>query len=79
MPHITLLLNIELEVLVQTIRKEKETAFQYWQVRSKTHYICHYFQMFRNIYKKQNSLAVQWLGLHAFTAVGPGSIPGQGT
>ena len=26
-----------------------------------------------------NSLAVQWLGLHAFTAMGPGSIPGRGT
>ena len=26
-----------------------------------------------------NSLMVQWLGLHAFTAKGPGSIPGQGT
>ena len=26
-----------------------------------------------------NSLVVQWLGLHAFTAKGPGSIPGQGT
>ena len=26
-----------------------------------------------------NSLAVQWLGLHAFTAKGPGSIPGWGT
>ena len=26
-----------------------------------------------------NSLAVQWLGLGAFTAVGPGSIPGWGT
>ena len=25
------------------------------------------------------SLAVQWLGLYAFTAVGTGSIPGQGT
>ena len=25
------------------------------------------------------SLAVQGLGLHAFTAKGPGSIPGQGT
>ena len=25
------------------------------------------------------SLAVQWLGLSTFTAVGPGSIPGQGT
>ena len=25
-----------------------------------------------------NSLAVQWLGLSTFTAVGPGSIPGQG-
>ena len=24
-----------------------------------------------------NSLAVQWLGLSTFTAVGPGSIPGQ--
>ena len=26
-----------------------------------------------------NSLGVQWLGLHAVTAKGPGSIPGQGT
>ena len=26
-----------------------------------------------------NSLAVQWLGLCAFTAVGLGSIPGRGT
>ena len=25
------------------------------------------------------SLAVQWLGLHAFTRMGTGSIPGQGT
>ena len=26
-----------------------------------------------------NSLAVQWLGLHAFTAEAAGSIPGRGT
>ena len=26
-----------------------------------------------------NSLAVQWLGLHALTAEGPDSIPGWGT
>ena len=26
-----------------------------------------------------NSLAVQWLGLHAFTAEAVGSIPGWGT
>ena len=26
-----------------------------------------------------NSLVVQWLGLHTFTAKGPGSIPGQET
>ena len=26
-----------------------------------------------------NSLAVQWLGLRAFIAMGPGSIPGEGT
>ena len=26
-----------------------------------------------------NSLLVQWLGLHAFTAKGMGSIPGRGT
>ena len=26
-----------------------------------------------------NSLVVQWLGLHAFTAMGPGSVPGWGT
>ena len=25
----------------------------------------------------RNSLEVQWLGLHAFTAKGPGSIPSQ--
>ena len=30
----------------------------------------------RNI---RNSLAIQWLGLHASTAEGMGSIPGQGT
>ena len=29
--------------------------------------------------KTKNSLAVQWLGLHTFTANGLGSIPGQGT
>ena len=28
---------------------------------------------------KGNSLAVQWLGLPASTAEGPGQIPGQGT
>ena len=28
--------------------------------------------------KVGNSLAVQWLGLHPFTAEGPGSIPGWG-
>ena len=28
---------------------------------------------------KWDSLAVQWLGLGAFTAKGPGSIPGWGT
>ena len=27
----------------------------------------------------ENPLAVQWLGLHASTAEGPGSIPGWGT
>ena len=27
----------------------------------------------------ENSLAVQWLGLHAFTTEGAGSIPDQGT
>ena len=26
-----------------------------------------------------SSLAVQWLGLGALTAMGPGSIPGRGT
>ena len=25
------------------------------------------------------SVVLQWLGLHAFNAEGPGSIPGQGT
>ena len=29
--------------------------------------------------KLANSLEVQWLALHAFTAKGLGSIPGQGT
>ena len=27
----------------------------------------------------RNSLTVQWLGLHAFTAEGSGSVPGWGT
>ena len=31
------------------------------------------------IQKPGTSLAVQWLGLCAFTAEGPGFIPGQGT
>ena len=26
----------------------------------------------------ENSLVVEWLGLHAFTAMGPGAIPGWG-
>ena len=29
--------------------------------------------------QKENSLAVQWLGLRAFTAEGADSIPGRGT
>ena len=33
----------------------------------------------RNTDSQGNSLVVQWLGLCAFTAEGPGSIPGQGT
>ena len=33
----------------------------------------------KNKKKKGNFLAVQWLGLHATTAGGPGSIPGWGT
>ena len=31
----------------------------------------------KNVYR--NSLEVQWLGLHAFTAKDTGSIPGRGT
>ena len=30
---------------------------------------------FKNI-RRQNFLMVQWIGLHTFTAEGPGSIPG---
>ena len=29
--------------------------------------------------REGNFLAVQWLGLHTFTAEGPSSVPGQGT
>ena len=39
-------------------------------------------QSYVNILSKVSvltSLAVQWLGLHAFTKSGTGSIPGQGT
>ena len=36
-----------------------------------------YIHAYRNILG--NSLAVPWLGFHALTAEGPGSIPGQGT
>ena len=35
--------------------------------------------MWYNLYTIGNSLAVRWLGLDAFTAVGLGLIPGQGT
>ena len=35
------------------------------------------FEICKN--KLGNSLVFQWLGLHAFTAQGLGSIPGQGT
>ena len=35
--------------------------------------------LFENIELYGNSLAVQWLGLCAFTAEGVGSIPGRGT
>ena len=34
--------------------------------------------LFSRVYSG-NSLAVQWLGLCAFTAEGPGSVPGQET
>ena len=32
---------------------------------------------FVKLMNKGNSLVVQWLGLHALTADGPGSIPGR--
>ena len=35
--------------------------------------------LFKNHWRYENSLAVQRLGLLAFTARGPGSVPGQGT
>ena len=42
-----------------------------------------YFNQSKKIKRRKmprgNSLAVQWLELHAFTAEGPGSIPGWGT
>ena len=38
-----------------------------------------FFNIFQNYFLIGNSLAVQWLGLHALTAQGPDSIPGQGT
>ena len=34
---------------------------------------------YRYLFLKGIPLAVQWLGLHASTAGGPGSIPGHGT
>ena len=39
----------------------------------------HAYWPFEYIECFENSLAVQWLGLHAFTAEGMGSIPGRGT
>ena len=36
-------------------------------------------QSIKNTKNNRNSLVVQWLGLRAFTAEGPGSIPGGGT
>ena len=38
----------------------------------------HFLKKKKKITKK-NSLAIQCLGLHVFTAKGPGSIPGWGT
>ena len=35
--------------------------------------------MFLKLFHVGNSLVVQWLGLHAFTAKGEGAIPGRGT
>ena len=36
-------------------------------------------EMLQSLHCHGNSLAIQWLGLRAFTAEGPGSIPGWGT
>ena len=40
---------------------------------------CNLLRLHQNWPDLGNSLVVQWLGLHALTAEGPGSIPGQGT
>ena len=53
----------------------------HWTVREFPIWIffCNLFLVFKLSHLFGNLLAVQWLGLHAFTAKGPGSILGQGT
>ena len=51
----------------------------HWQADSQP--LCHQGSPVTSLFKKislGNSLVVQWLGLCAFTAMGLGSIPGQG-
>ena len=58
-----------------------QRAFQYWQVRKPIifKFVFSDVETFVQKAKRGNSLAVQWLRLLAFTAVGLGSIPGQET
>ena len=53
-------------------------SLNHWTAREVP--VCKCFMYFpnKNVFG-ENSLVVQWLGLHILTAEGPGSIPGQGT
>ena len=60
-----------------TIRSGKSIS-RYIHEGNKVTFLQSYLQDYCSIIHNRHSLAVQWLGLGAFTAEGPGSIPGRG-
>ena len=56
-----------------------EVSLSSLRTRRGTWLFQHLYSVFHQHSPRGNSLAIRWLGLHALTAKGPGSIPGQGT